>query len=177
MSSMVRHILLLPHKGEVGISNQATPMHNIKLTGWSMIIEAACNLDEPRNQTKSRLKIWSVIIQSVTGPHRQNGRDDRPCREDHFLWRDMYSQTCRLWVMRRWKCSPIRVGIEYKQLYTYFIEKGMFLQYVFRQSALCFIACLISSQQRLANKDEQQVLLVQSTVVVVVAPKEKIKGR
>ena len=24
-------------------------------------------------------------IQGVTGPHRQNDRDDRPCREDHFL--------------------------------------------------------------------------------------------
>ena len=84
----------------------------------------------------------------------------------------MYSQTCRLWVMRRWRCSPIRVRIEYKQLYTYnFIEKGMFLQYVFKQSALWLIACLISSQQRLANTAEQQVLLVQSTIVV--APKEK----
>ena len=26
-----------------------------------------------------------VYIQRVTGPHRQNDRDDRPCREDHFL--------------------------------------------------------------------------------------------
>ena len=50
----------------------------------------------------------------------------------------------------------------------------MFLQYVFKHSALCLIACFISSQQRSVNKAEQQVLLVQSTVVV--APKEKIKG-
>ena len=111
-------------------------------------------------------------IQSVTGPHRQNDRDDRPCIEDHFLWRNMYTQTCRLWVMRSWRCSPVRVWIKYRQLYTYhFIEKGMFLQYVFKQSALCLIAGLISSQQGSANKAEQQVLLVQSTVVV--APKEK----
>ena len=69
--------------------------------------------------------------------------------------------------MRRWRCSPVRVGIEYRQLCTYnFIEKRMFLQYVFKQSALCLFACLISSQQRLTNKAEQQVLLVQSTVVV-----------
>ena len=27
---------------------------------------------------------WETGIQSVTGPHRQNDRDDRPCREDHF---------------------------------------------------------------------------------------------
>ena len=47
----------------------------------------------------------------------------------------------------------------------------MFLQYVFKQSTLCLIACLISSQQRSANTAEQQVLLVQSTAVV--APKEK----
>ena len=60
----------------------------------------------------------------------------------------MYSQTCRLWVMHRRRCSPVRVRIEYRQLYTYFIEKGMYLQYVFKQSALCFIACLISSQQQ-----------------------------
>ena len=62
---------------------------------------------------------------------------------------------------------PVRVGIEYRQLYTYhFIEKGTFLQDVFNQSALCLIACLISSQQQSANKAEQHVLLVQSTVVV-----------
>ena len=75
------------------------------------------------------------------------------------------------------KVFTVRVGIEYKQMYTYhFIEKGMFLQYVFKQSALCLNACLISSQQRSANKAEQQVLLVQSTVVVV--PKEQeMKGR
>ena len=96
-------------------------------------------------------------------------------QRNHFLWRKMYSQTCRLWVMRRWMCSPVSVGIEYRQLYTcHFIEKGMFLQYVFKQSALCLIACLISSQQRSANKAEQQVFLVQSTVVV--APKEKNQG-
>ena len=77
--------------------------------------------------------------------------------------------------MRRWKCSAVSVGIKYRQLYTYIIEKGMFLQYVFKQSALCLIECLISSQQRLANTAEQQVLLVQSTVVVV-APNEEIKG-
>ena len=72
-------------------------------------------------------------------------------------------------------CSYVRVGIEYRQLYTYhFNEKGMFLQYVFKQPALCLIACFISSQQRSANKAEQQVLLVQSTVVF--APKEKIRG-
>ena len=53
----------------------------------------------------------------------------------------------------------------------HFIEKGMFLQYVFKQSALCLIACSISSQQRSAITVEQQVLLVESTVVV--APKEK----
>ena len=78
-------------------------------------------------------------------------------------------------VMRRWKCLPVRVGIEYKQYCTHhFIEKGMFLQYVFKQSALCLIACLISSQQRMANTAEQQVLLVQSTVVA--APKRKNQG-
>ena len=43
------------------------------------------------------------FIQGVTGPHRQNDRDDRPCREDHFLWRNMYSQTCRSWVMRMYQ--------------------------------------------------------------------------
>ena len=63
------------------------------------------------------------FIQSVTGPHRQTDRDDRPCREDHFLWRNMYSQTCRLWVMRRWRCSPVRVRIECRQLYTSFYWK------------------------------------------------------
>ena len=118
-----------------------------------------------------------TYIQGVTGPHRQNDRDDRPYREDHFFWRNigLYTQTCRLWSMRRWRCSPVRVGIKYKQLYTYhFIEKGMFLQYMFKQSALCLIACLISSQQRLANTAKQQVLLIQSTVVV--APKEKNQG-
>ena len=26
-----------------------------------------------------------IYIQGVTGPHRQNDRDDRPCREDHFF--------------------------------------------------------------------------------------------
>ena len=42
----------------------------------------------------------------------------------------------------------VRVGIEYRQLYSFhFIEKGMFLQYVFKQTALFVIACLISSQQ------------------------------
>ena len=77
--------------------------------------------------------------------------------------------------MLRRRCSPVRVGIEYKQLYAYhFIEKGMFLQYVFKQSALCIIACLISSQQRSANKAEQQVLLIEFTVVI--APKEKNLG-
>ena len=50
----------------------------------------------------------------------------------------------------------------------------MFLQYVFKQSALCLIACFISLQQRSTNTAEQQVLLVQSTVVV--APKEKNQG-
>ena len=42
-------------------------------------------------------------IQSVTGPHRQNDRDDGPCREDQFLWRNIYSQTCRSWVMRMYQ--------------------------------------------------------------------------
>ena len=71
--------------------------------------------------------------------------------------------------------SPVRVGIEYKQLYKYhIIEKGMFLQYVFKQSTLCLIVYLISLQQRSANTAEQQVLLVQSTVVA--APKEKNQG-
>ena len=66
---------------------------------------------------------WFTSIQGVTGPYRQNDRDDRPCREDNFLWRNMYSQTCRSWVMRSWRCSPVRVGIEYRQSYTYhFIE-------------------------------------------------------
>ena len=32
-----------------------------------------------------RLGIRYKHIQGVTGPHRQNDRDDRPCREDHFL--------------------------------------------------------------------------------------------
>ena len=60
-------------------------------------------------------------------------------------------------------------------LYIYhFIEKGMFLQYVFKQSALCLIACFISPQQRSANTAEQQVHLVQYTVFV--APKEKNQG-
>ena len=117
-----------------------------------------------------------IHIQSVTGPHRQNDRDDRPCREYHFLWRNMYSQTCRLWVMRKRMCSPISVGIEYRQLYTYhFIEKGMFLQYVFKQSALCLIPCLISSQQRSVNTAEQLVLLDQSTVVVA-SKEKKLRG-
>ena len=72
-------------------------------------------------------------------------------------------------------CSLVRFGIEYRQLYTFhFIEKGMFLQYAFKQSALCLIACLISSQQRSANKAEQQVLLVEFTLVV--APKETNQG-
>ena len=35
-------------------------------------------------------------LQGVTGPHRQNDSDDRLCREDHFLRRNMYSQTCHL---------------------------------------------------------------------------------
>ena len=79
----------------------------------------------------SNLSQYLSFIQGVTGPHRQNDRDDRPCREDNFLWRNMYSQTCRLWVKRRWRCSPVRVGIEYKQLYTYnFIEIGLFSKYV-----------------------------------------------
>ena len=26
-----------------------------------------------------------ICIQGVTGPHRQNDMDDKPCREDHFL--------------------------------------------------------------------------------------------
>ena len=30
-------------------------------------------------------KLQVLYIQGVTGPHRQNDRDDRPCREDHFL--------------------------------------------------------------------------------------------
>ena len=75
-------------------------------------------------------KFSQNYIQGVTRPHRQNDRDDRPCREDNFLWRNMYSQTCRLWVMRRWRCSPVMVGIEYKQLYTYFIEKGILFHIV-----------------------------------------------
>ena len=50
----------------------------------------------------------------------------------------------------------------------------MFLQYVFKQSAMCLIACLISSQQRSVNMAEQEVLLVQSTVFV--APKKKDQG-
>ena len=29
--------------------------------------------------------VHQLFIQSVTGPHRQNDRDERPCREDHFL--------------------------------------------------------------------------------------------
>ena len=36
----------------------------------------------------SSIGLWTTstipILQSVTGPHRQNDRDDRPCREDHF---------------------------------------------------------------------------------------------
>ena len=27
-------------------------------------------------------------IQGVTEPHRQNDRDDRPCREDHFFMKE-----------------------------------------------------------------------------------------
>ena len=30
-------------------------------------------------------KFQPHTIQVVTGPHRQNDRDDRPCREDHFF--------------------------------------------------------------------------------------------
>ena len=67
--------------------------------------------------------LLELYIEAVTGPHRQNDSDDRPCREDHFSWRNMYSQTCRLWVMRSWRCSHIRVGIEYRQLYTSFYCK------------------------------------------------------
>ena len=44
-----------------------------------------------------------MYIQGVTGPHRQNDRDDRPCREDNFLCRNIYSQTCRSWVMRMYQ--------------------------------------------------------------------------
>ena len=77
--------------------------------------------------------------------------------------------------MRRWRCSPVRVGIEYKQCtHIILLKNACFLQYVFKQSALCLIACLISSQQRSANTAEQQVILVQSTVVV--AHKEKSRG-
>ena len=54
---------------------------------------------------------------------------------------------------------------------SFYWKKGIFLQYVFKQSALGLIVCLISSQQRSAKMAEQQVLLVQS--IVVVAPKEK----
>ena len=32
------------------------------------------------------VKFWDILyIQGVTGPHRQNDRDDRPCRENDFL--------------------------------------------------------------------------------------------
>ena len=30
----------------------------------------------------------ALSIQSVTEPHRQNDRDDRPCREDHFFMKE-----------------------------------------------------------------------------------------
>ena len=30
-------------------------------------------------------EITNQSIQGVTGPHRQNDRDDRPCSEDQFL--------------------------------------------------------------------------------------------
>ena len=77
--------------------------------------------------------------------------------------------------MRRWRCSPVRVGIECRQLYTYhFIEKATFLQYVFKQSALYIIACLISSQQWSANKAEQQILLVHS--LSLLPQKKKSRG-
>ena len=29
--------------------------------------------------------VWFFFIQGVTGPHRKNDRDDRPCREDNFF--------------------------------------------------------------------------------------------
>ena len=133
------------------------------------------NKCHPFNSRRGRLK-GPRNIQDVTGPHRQNDKDDRPCREDRFLWRNIIlANMSFLSYAHVSRCSPVRVGIEYKQLYTYrSIEKGTYLQYVFKQSALCLIACLISSQQLSADTAEQQVLLVQSTVVVT--PKEKIKG-
>ena len=87
----------------------------------------------------------------------------------------MYSETCRLWVMRRWRCSPVRVGIEYKQLYTYhFIVNGMFLQFVFKLSAQCLIACLISLQQRSANRPSSRSSLSNPLLFL---PSEKKKKR
>ena len=75
--------------------------------------------------------------------------------------------------MRWWMFLPVRVGIEYKQLYTYhFIEKGMFLQYVFKQSALCLIAFFISLQQQSVNMASSS-----NPLLLLLPPKKKIKGR
>ena len=156
ITSLVHRWWRLPDNGCPNIFQlirESISMQDVATCGASFYHNALILVSTERDRVSSLLRLYNRGIQGVTGPHRQNDRDDRPCREDHFLWRNMCSQICRLWVMRRWRCSPLRVGIEYRQLYTYhFIEKGMFLQYVFKQSALCLIACLISSQQRSANK-------------------------
>ena len=66
-----------------------------------------------------------------------------------------------------------KVGIE--QLHTYhFIEKGMFLQYVFKQSALCLIARLISSQQRRPTRPNNRSS--SSNPLLLLPPKKKNQG-
>ena len=42
---------------------------------WRAYVRAVMNLRVPKSQ---------LVIQDVTGPHRQNDRDDTSCREDHF---------------------------------------------------------------------------------------------
>ena len=37
------------------------------------------------NEMKWNWEIFNSILQGVTGPHRQNDRDDRPCRKDNFF--------------------------------------------------------------------------------------------
>ena len=55
-------------------------------------------------------------IQGVTGPHRQSDRDDRPSREDHFLWRNMYLQTCCSWVMRMYQGASTTTGTNWPSI-------------------------------------------------------------
>ena len=86
-----------------------------------------------------------------------------------------YSQTCRLWVMRRWRCSPVSVGIEYKRLYTYrFLEKACFYNTCSnsRPCASLHIWYRRSNDRptRPSNRSSS------SNSLLVVAPKEKNQG-